>query len=69
MIKFYGEYTKIQELENKLDAVCGEIDLCYDFFDENSVPQHLFEMRTALERELATLKRNRKRGGLVCTCM
>lgn len=69
MIKFYGDYAKIQELENKLDAVCGEIDICYDFFDENSVPGHLFEMRTTLEKELETLKQNHIRGGLVCTCM
>lgn len=69
MTKFFGDFAKIQELENELAEVENLISETYDFWDEDSVPVELSEKADDLEAELTTLKRNRCRGGLVCRCM
>ena len=68
MIKFYGTYAKIQELENKIDSLNELISEMYDNYDMEGT-SHYEPVVESLERELATLKRNRTKGGLVCRCM
>lgn len=69
MVKFYGEFAKIQELENRISELYKLMSETYDFWDSASVPESLIIRLDSLERELATLKHDRSRGGLVCTCM
>lgn len=69
MIKYFGEYATINTLEKEFSEVESQISACYDFWNQESVPVDLIERSNTLEKELATLKRNRTRGGLVCRCM
>lgn len=69
MIKYFGEYATLNTLEKELSEVESQISACYDFWSQESVPVDLIERSNTLEKELATLKRNRTRGGLVCRCM
>jgi hypothetical protein len=69
MIKYFGEYAIINTLEKELSEVESQISACYDFWNQESVPVDLIERSNTLEKELATLKRNRTKGGLVCRCM
>lgn len=69
MIKYFGEYATINTLEKELSEVESQISACYDFWNQESVPVDLIERSNTLEKELATLKRNRTKGGLVCRCM
>ena len=68
MIKFYGTYAKIQEIENKISDLNNLIDEMYDNYDMDGT-SHYETVVKSLERELVTLKRNRIRGGLICRCM
>ena len=69
MIKYFGEYARINALEKELSEVESQISACYDLWNQESVPVDLIERLNTLEKELAILKRNRTRGGLVCRCM
>lgn len=54
MIKFYGTYAKIQEIENKISDLNHLIDEMYDNYDMDGT-SHYETVVESLERELVNL--------------